>query len=682
MRLSYIHICWTFVLLNFNTISAQHINNTDTSTSKKRMEYQLRKSLDQSDYKKALEITDSMELYGIKNKDSIYMAIAYDAKTTLYRFKRDIRNAKINVKKGISIYEKYHHYSELIKSNSYLAKTLRDEGKLDSCFYTLNKINRLYISDTVSKGSLRYFYNEKEASHSVAGRIDSSLHYSFKRIGLIEEDNYFQLGVSYLILTENFYKVNDLKKALNYINESLHYFSKDPRNLTIATCKAYILKGNILLALKQYQEVKLYAHKALDLIKNKDLPNYKVQIEVLLFKLNGQIGKPHKIPVLDVTDIKNKKITNSTLFDFYLAKLKYSVHEKKWKEARVLIEKLHLLIPNISDLNLKQTFHQLSSLYWAEVKDFEKSYYEQNQYFKIKEKINTRQHIYTAYDLDQKYQLAKKNEEIVNQNFRIQTQENELLKKEKHQIYLTLSILSAILGFILLLFIYRQRQKIKNNEIITLQHQQEVIKLESLIDGEEKERNRLAQDLHDGINGDLSAIKYKITSIAPSKLNEKEKIIHHEAIQMLDNTVEQVRRISHNLAPSSLLNFNLVEVIQQFCDRINSSNPLNTSFQYFGKQFKLEKEKETVIYRIIQELTNNIIKHANATEALIQINSYENKLHITVEDNGIGFDPDVKSHGIGLQNIKSRVSLLNANLDIHSSAEGTSFNIEIYLDKI
>ncbi|WP_271785377.1 sensor histidine kinase [Aquimarina algiphila] len=151
---------------------------------------------------------------------------------------------------------------------------------------------------------------------------------------------------------------------------------------------------------------------------------------------------------------------------------------------------------------------------------------------------------------------------------------------------------------------------------------------------------------------------------------------------MLDNTVEQVRRISHNLAPSSLLNFNLIEVIQQFCDRINSSNPLNTSFQYFGKQFKLEKEKETVIYRIIQELTNNIIKHANATEALIQINSYENKLHITVEDNGIGFDPDVKSHGIGLQNIKSRVSLLNANLDIHSSAEGTSFNIEIYLDKI
>ncbi len=681
MKLGSIYV-YCFIIFNFYVVSAQHIKIQDTSSIENKLKYKLYKLLDESNYKKALIITDSMEIYGAKNSNSLFLAYAYDAKTMIYRFRQDLPKAKAYVKKSIQIYEEHKRYNSLVALNAHLANILRAEGKLDSCLIVLNTISRKYITDTTSKKNLRYFYNEKDISHSLAGRIDSSFHYTFKKIALTNEDDYYGLGVSYTILAKNFYTVNDLPKALIYIDKSIDYLSMGAYSYDVATCRALILKGKILLSLNRYTEVEQCANSITALIKNKNQPEYKAQANILLSKLYRKRKQFEKIPSIDFFVKKHKNISFGTLFEFYNLKLEQAIYHTSWKEAGELIEKLDHLTSKISGLKSKQSFYKLSSIYWAAIKDFEKSYYSQNQHLQIKEKINTRQQTYMAYDLDQRYQLAKKNKEIALQNFKIKEQENQLLLKKKHQTYLSISILSAILAFISLLFVYRQRQKIKDNEILALQRRQEIIRLESLISGEEKERNRLAQDLHDGINGDLSAIKYKFTSIKGSKLDKKEKVIHKEAIAMLDNTVEQVRRISHNLAPSSLQNFDLVKTIKQFCNKISFSHSLQVSFQHFGNKIQLDKQKENAIYRIVQELINNVVKHAEASEALVQVNQYKNKVHITVEDNGKGFDPNIKSDGIGLQNIKSRVSFLKADLDIISEDQGTSFHIIIDLNKI
>ncbi|MDY8137621.1 sensor histidine kinase [Aquimarina sp. 2201CG5-10] len=680
MKSRIIHI-YCFISFCFSTISAQHIKTQDISTQKKKLEYQLNTFLNQSDYEKALEIADSMKLYGTQNNDNLFIAHSYDIKSTIYMFKQDIINSKINLKKGIQIFEKYNHYSNLIELNAALAYMLREEGKLDSCLYILNKTQKKYVSDTVTKQSLQYFYSAKEVSHFISGRIDSSLYYIFKRIEVIEKDNSYRLGTAYLTLAKNFYKVDDLSKALTYINKSLDHLHTEQSKPDIATCKAYIIKGNILLKLKQYKDVEAIVKKASKLLKNRKMPDYTLQIKTLLLKLYQKTNQIDKRPKLIGLDLEDNKITSNSLFNFHLTNLEYSLSEKKLSETLDLIKKLEELIKKVSDLNLKQSFYQLSSIYWAEIKSFKKSYEAQSQYLRIKEKINTRQQTYRAYDLDQKYQLAKKNEEIAQQNFKIQEQENRLLKREKHQTYLTASIISSILGFVSLFFIYKQYQRIKKNEILALEHKQEIIKLESLIQGEEKERKRLAQDLHDGINGDLSTIKFKMTSINTELLSKKEKNIQLDAIEMLDNAVDQVRQISHNLAPTSLQNFDLVQVLQQLCTKISSSSGININFQYYGDPLILDQEKENNIYRIVQELINNIVKHAKATEALIQINNYQNKLLITIEDNGIGFDKNSTIDGMGLQSIKSRVNFLNAGLDIYSDSEGTSFTIEVDLIK-
>ncbi|WP_298319575.1 sensor histidine kinase [uncultured Aquimarina sp.] len=664
------------------SIAQQHMSDVDTSTVKARLEYKLNKALNIADYKKAFNIIDSMEVYGLQNNDLLFTAYAYSAKTSIYRFNQDITNAKTYVQKSIKIYEKYNYHNGLLSLNSHLANILRAEGKLDSCFYVLNSISKRYISDSISKRNLRYFYNEKDISHSMAGRIDSSLHYTLKKIALIKKDNHYDLGISYTIMAKNFYLVTDLSKALTYINKSLDHFFKEEDKPETAICRAYILKSKILLDLNRYEEVESTLNIVTDLIKKKNFIDYSLKIQTLRSKLYWKTKQIQKLPSFSIDSNDYNKISNHTFFSFYLTNLEQNISKKNWKESKTLITKLNTLLPSISDLNYKLSFYQLSSTYWAGIRNYEKSYQTQNQYLKIKETINTRQQTYVAYDLDQKYQLAKKNEEIVRKEFKIKEQENQLLRKEKHQTYLTLSIVSATLAFFTLLYIYRQRQKLKNNEILALQKQQEIIKLEALIKGEEKERNRLGQDLHDGINGDLSVIKYKITSIESSRLMEKEKQFHNEAIELLDNAVEQIRLISHNLTPSMLQGFNLTEAIQQLCDKVNTSSTVNISFQYFGNKLILEKEKEISIYRIIQELVNNIVKHANASEALIQINQHKNRLHVTIEDNGIGFNIHSKSNGIGLQNIKSRVSYLRAHLDVSSNNKGTSFSIDIDLNKI
>jgi signal transduction histidine kinase len=134
--------------------------------------------------------------------------------------------------------------------------------------------------------------------------------------------------------------------------------------------------------------------------------------------------------------------------------------------------------------------------------------------------------------------------------------------------------------------------------------------------------------------------------------------------------------------PSSILEFGLIESIRAYCLKINNSDDFKIEFQSFGNYLPLTKKTETIIYRIIQELTTNILKHAKASEAMIQFNFREDEFFITVEDNGIGFDKTKISDGIGHKNLQSRIDFLNAHLNVASSPSGTSYTISIDLNKI
>ncbi|MBC2845529.1 tetratricopeptide repeat-containing sensor histidine kinase [Winogradskyella flava] len=265
--------------------------------------------------------------------------------------------------------------------------------------------------------------------------------------------------------------------------------------------------------------------------------------------------------------------------------------------------------------------------------------------------------------------------EIKNNKINRLASENKIvnlkLKQNRKLIYIiSIAAFLTLLGFYIA---FVQRQRHKNQEILSLKRGQQVKTLELLMEGEEKERFRIAKELHDGVNVDLSAIKYKLTSLL-----EKNNEVINEAVIMIDKSCEQVRAISHNLVPPALKNFSLVEALDDYCSTTNAIHDSKVSFQTLGTVIDLSKKVEVNIFRIVQELVNNSIKHADASEIVVQISYQSDTIQLTVEDNGKGFATNAEeSDGIGLKNVKSRVSYLNAKVDVTSDDKGTSFVIDI-----
>ena len=192
--------------------------------------------------------------------------------------------------------------------------------------------------------------------------------------------------------------------------------------------------------------------------------------------------------------------------------------------------------------------------------------------------------------------------------------------------------------------------------------------------GEELERKRLARDLHDGLGSMLSGIK-----LYYSGTENTNEIEFQEVNKQLDNSIAELRQIAQNLMPESLLKLGLIAALKDLCDRF-SSDKTSIEFQDFGIQNNISESKQITIYRIIQELINNALKYAKASEILVNCSQNENIFLITVEDNGQGFDSEKANlfNGMGLKNIKNRVDFLKGELEIESKPEtGTVFNIEL-----
>lgn len=276
-------------------------------------------------------------------------------------------------------------------------------------------------------------------------------------------------------------------------------------------------------------------------------------------------------------------------------------------------------------------------------------------------------------EVETKYNTEKKDKEIIAQKLSIQKQESQLQKKQSQYKLMTGLAIFLLLTSILIWFLYQQRQKRKNQEILTLKREQQVKTLETLMEGEENERFRIAKELHDGVNVDLSTIKYKLTSLL-----EKNNEVINEAVAMIDKSCEQVRAISHNLVPPALKNFSLIEAIEDYMGTMNTVHEPEINFHHIGDSVELSKKVEINIFRIVQELVNNSVKHANASEINVQMSHRDNLIQLTIEDDGKGFDEDAsKTDGIGLRNIQSRVDYLNAKLDFDTGTKGTSYIVEI-----
>lgn len=225
-----------------------------------------------------------------------------------------------------------------------------------------------------------------------------------------------------------------------------------------------------------------------------------------------------------------------------------------------------------------------------------------------------------------------------------------------------------------------QNEEINQRKIRELEDSLKIKTMQSMLEGQEHERERIAHDLHDSIGGLVAAVKLQVENLPVPKTGTGEK--ENEGIlkikALLDETAAETRLIARNLSPRSLSQFGLINAIRDLTVRVSNPNGPVITFHSFGDFSDLEEQFSLICYRIVQELLQNSLKHAKAAEILVQLTRSDATLALLVEDDGIGFDPQTVLHGMGTGNIEQRVQFLKGDVNVQAKpGQGTSTLITI-----
>ena len=301
----------------------------------------------------------------------------------------------------------------------------------------------------------------------------------------------------------------------------------------------------------------------------------------------------------------------------------------------------------------------------------------------LKDSLYETEKLRLSEDYSSLYQTREKERQLFEQEQIIQNQ-----KRQRNRLLIAFSIL-ALMALSAFLF-YRNRIQyqrrlaekdtlIQKQKIKDLEQKQQLLALSSMLEGQEAERLRIAQDLHDSLGGVLTSVKAHFTAIEQELNKIKELNLYGKTTQLIDIACDEVRRISHNMTPHSLNLLGLGGALEELATQLKQQD-IECELDISDELDSIAESDAIMIYRIIQELINNITKHAEATHILLQLLILPNGINILVEDNGKGFDTQLAQAegGLGLKSIQSRVHYLKGQISYDSVLEvGTTVTIEI-----
>ena len=604
-------------------------------------------------------------------KFECYKALAdaykYRSIDTAIVYNDSLRSISLKLKDDDKIMLALYNASVLYNSKGNYERSIKNQ--LDYLKYIKAK------QDTI-KMAMSYY--QLGASHLRLERKEKAMEYLNKGLSLAEDAKDFSLASKIMnAIGVMFKNLSQYDKALEYYNKAIDINEKLKDTAAIGII--YNGKGIVFLKQKQKDSALIYFKKSLrfaELSGNIQLEGFQYRNIGVLLKDDKKFGEAEnylKKSLALRTRIGDSLSIGGSYYDLgelNFSKKDYAKAEAHFKESLKIMKALK------SKSGEVMVYNRLASLY-SEKGNFKKSNENYIEYIRLNDSLNNVELGEKVNEIQAKFDVERKNKELAEQKLAIEQQELQLQKKQFQNKLMTGLALFLLLVSLLSWFLYQQRQKRKNQEILSLKRAQQVKTLELLMEGEEKERIRIAQELHDGVNVDLSSIKYKLTSL----LEENNKVIN-EAVAMIDKSCEQVRAISHDLVPPSLKDFSLIGAIRDFCTTKHNLHTIDITFSAIGDAYPISKKAEVNIFRILQELVNNSIKHADASEIHVQLSYQARLLQLTVEDDGKGFDNNTVSSGIGLRNIQSRVDYLGANLDFRSDEKGTSYEIEINTETV
>ncbi|REC47251.1 histidine kinase [Chryseobacterium pennipullorum] len=388
------------------------------------------------------------------------------------------------------------------------------------------------------------------------------------------------------------------------------------------------------------------------------------------------------LPIIEKGIFYTKKFNQNLLAQmFYFNKYDILRKLKRYEEAKEVLEDVLTEKSLALDLaNRKTIYKQLSALN-EEMGNLKGALVWEQKYSKLNDSLNTENVKLEINKIESKFNAAEKERKIATLNAEKNQKDLEVNKKNSYLWGLSLVLLLVISLLIFLFIIFRKNKKINAQKINEIKQKEELSLTKAILDGEERERERIARDLHDGLGGMLAGVKINFSTWSANHLDPEKDKEFYKILGQLDRSVSELRHVARNLMPESLLNFGLETALNDLCEFYNRKD-MEIDFQAIRIDKKLPINIQLNIYRIIQELLANAIKHAAASSILLQCSQSEKNFLITIEDNGKGFESNAeqKTKSMGLRNLKNRVDYLKGNMEIHSDSQGTTVNIELNIN--
>ena len=597
--------------------------------------------------------------------------------------------------------------TEKEKADSYamqamqLATTLKTDRAIAKASF-VNGVAQETAGDFTKAGEHFNTYLEKAKSAGdtslIAGALNSLGILHHKRSRYQEALSYFMDRLQYLkpdeygALATNFNNIGMIHEAIDKNPKALEFFGKaielhrkiDNRQLIGGTLSNM---GVIYFKLKEYDKALQHYIESIDIMKQLGDKG----ILSILYENRGNVYKEQGKFQLAINNYNESLVFSKELADAYgIASVNGNLGEAyaylhQYPAAIDYLNRSRLQSEQIGASSLTMNADRILAKTYAGMKNYTKAYEHQQAYQILRDSIFNENKNKQIQELQTRYETERKNNEI-----EILNADNQLkaasLQKEKliRNISIAGLLLIVATAWVIVRNI-RQKSRIarelaaKNEElsrqqIMQLEKDKKIELMDAMMTAEEKERTRVARDLHDGISGLLAATRMQF-----------EGSRHEAGLASLDKASTEVRRIAHNMIPELLMRFGLAEALADFLNGIQTAHGINIHFEQSGLDIPFDRKNELTIYRIIQELINNTIKHAQASEILVQMIGNQELLSITIEDNGTGFDAGnlTSKSGIGISNILSRVQYLGGEIKFQSTKDsGSSVYIQLPVEQL
>jgi two-component system, NarL family, sensor kinase len=623
------------------------IKTEKNDTEQVRLLVQLGNKIKYKDTIEAWQCQKKIDSFATVKKNDFFKAQAYFLAATIQLATQTLPSID-NYEKAIKIFSKYpdNLRSRVSMGTSYINLGLLHANSADyetAAFYYL-KAEEIYLKDNPKSSDFGVLYSNLSIAYATINKFDEGIKYSQKGLDFARKNN-------------------------------------DKANLLNAW---YAYGGNLVNAKREGNKGLLILDSAKQIaleLNNQDMVYSCDFMSAMYYYNTKQYQKAIDFYTLCLNFARQLNFTAGIGNNF----LNISANEAELKKPKLAAAHLDSSAKYL-DYSVISTSKQMYFENYAEVYkqlgNFTKAFAYKDSVAVIKDSLYQADNIRQMQFRQARYNYEKKQNEVAQLEADKKIQQLAIKQKNTLNYFLIAGAFALLILSILSYRTYKQKQKLQQQRINDLVTQQQLTATEAVLKGEDQERTRLAKDLHDGLGGMLSGIKYSFNTMKGNLIMTPENTQAFErSMDMLDSSIKEMRRVAHNMMPEALVKFGLDTALKDFCNDINNSGALQVSYQSIGLQnLVIEQTTAITIYRIVQELINNTMKHAAAKTAIVQVSKINNDINITVEDDGKGFNPVIlqQAKGIGWSNIQSRVEYLKGKLDVQSEpGKGTSVQIEL-----